>query len=112
MKGAAFDLAQTRVSLDAFYGVIDAVYIRGLAHAREREYGAAALDFQSVVDHPGIVLSDITGALAHLQLARALAGAGQTEKAKASYRRFLEIWKDADRDIPLLQEVKAEFARL
>jgi tetratricopeptide (TPR) repeat protein len=111
-KGAAFDLAQTRVSLDAFYGAIDAVYIRGLAHAREREYGAAALDFQSVVDHPGIVLSDITGALAHLQLARALAGAGQTEKAKASYRRFLEIWKDADPDILLLQEAKAEFARL
>jgi hypothetical protein len=91
---------------------MDEVYIRGLAHARAKQYQAATADFQSIVDHPGIVLSDITGTLAHLQLARALAAAGQTEKAKAEYHRFLGIWKDADPDLPLLQQAKAEAARM
>jgi len=112
LKGAAYDLAQTGVSVIAFYGVMDAVYIRGLAHLRANDYAAAASDFQSIVDHPGVVLSDITGALAHLQLARALRGAGQTEQARTAYRRFLEIWKDADPDLPLLQQAKMEQAVL
>jgi serine/threonine protein kinase/tetratricopeptide (TPR) repeat protein len=112
LKGAAYDLAEAGLSLEVSYGAMDAVYIRGLAHLRAGNCTAAAADFQTIVDHPGVVLSDITGALAHLQLARALAGASQTEKAKAEYRRFLEIWNDADSDIPLLQQAAAEYARL
>ncbi|HLJ48840.1 MAG TPA: protein kinase [Bryobacteraceae bacterium] len=112
LKGATFDLAQSGISYEAFYGVMDAVYIRGLAHMRAKDYAAAAADFQSIVDHPGIVLSDITGALAHLQLARALAGSGPTDKAKAMYHRFLDIWKDADSDLPLLQQANAETAQI
>ncbi|HLJ48839.1 MAG TPA: protein kinase [Bryobacteraceae bacterium] len=111
MKGAGYDLAQTGVSNVAFYAVMDAVYVRGLAHAHAKEYAAAAADFQSIVDHPGVVLSDITGALAYLQLARALAGSGQTDKAKDAYGRFLVTWKDADPELPLLQQAKAEAAR-
>lgn len=112
LRGAAYDLAQTGMDGIVNYGVMDAVYIRGLAHMRAKDYAAAATDFRKIVDHPGIVLCDITAPLAHLQLARALAGAGQAEKAKAEYRRFLEIWKDADPDITLLQQAKAEYGRL
>jgi serine/threonine protein kinase/tetratricopeptide (TPR) repeat protein len=112
LKGAAYDRAQSGVSFVAFYGVMDAVYIRGLAHARAKEYAAAAADFQSIVDQPGIVLSDITGALAHLQLARALKGGGQIEKARTAYHRFLEVWKDADPDLSLFQQAKSEAAQM
>ncbi|HLJ48838.1 MAG TPA: serine/threonine-protein kinase [Bryobacteraceae bacterium] len=110
LKGAEYDLAQSGVSIVAYYAVTDAVYIRGLAHLRANDYAAAAADFHNIIDHPGVVLSDITGALAHLQLARALRGAGQTEQSRTAYHRFLDIWKDADADLPVLKEAKAEAA--
>jgi hypothetical protein len=65
-----------------------------------------------MLDHRGIVLNFVTGALAHLQLGRAYAMAGDTAKAKAAYQDFLTLWKDADPDIPILKEAKAEYAKL
>jgi hypothetical protein len=72
----------------------------------------AAAEFQKILDHRGIVLSDPIGALAHLGLGRAYAMAGDTAKAKASYQDFLTLWKDADPDIPILKQAKAEYEKL
>jgi hypothetical protein len=64
------------------------------------------------LDHRGIVFADPVGAVAHLQLARALVLSGDTAKAKTAYQGFLSLWKDADPDIPILKQAKAEYAKL
>jgi predicted Ser/Thr protein kinase len=87
-------------------------YIRGLAYLAEKNGPAAAAEFQKFVDHPGIVLNFLLGSLARLQLGRAYAISGDTAKAKAAYNDFLTLWKDADADIPILKEAKAEYAKL
>jgi len=87
-------------------------YIRGLAYLAEKNGPAAAAEFQKFVDHPGIVLNFLLGSLARLQLGRAYAISGDTAKAKATYNDFLTLWKDADPDIPILKEAKAEYAKL
>ena len=63
-------------------------------------------------DHRGNVGNEPIGALAHLQLGRAYATRGGTTKARAAYQDFLTLWKDADRDIPILKQAKAEYAKL
>jgi eukaryotic-like serine/threonine-protein kinase len=73
---------------------------------------AAAAEFQKILDHPGVVLNDPIGALAHLGLARAYALSGDKAKAQTAYQDFLALWKDADPDIPILQQAKAEYAKL
>ena len=72
----------------------------------------AAAEFQKVIDHPGIVVNFVIGALAHLQLGRAQAMMGDKAAARKSYQDFLTLWKDADPDIPIYQQAKAEYARL
>jgi len=72
----------------------------------------AASEFQKFLDHRGIVLNFPLGALAHLGLARAYALSGDTAKAKTAYQDFLTLWKDADPDIPILKEAKAEYQKL
>jgi eukaryotic-like serine/threonine-protein kinase len=72
----------------------------------------AAAEFQRILDHRGIVVSDPIGALAHLQLGRAFAMSGDKTKAKSAYQNFLSLWKDADPDIPILKQAKAEYAKL
>ena len=73
---------------------------------------AAAAEFQKLIDHPGIVLNQPIGSLAHLQLGRAYALSGDNVKARAAYQNFLTLWKDADPDIPILKDAKAEYAHL
>jgi len=87
-------------------------YIRGEALLAAHDGKAAAAEFQKVLDHRGIVVNSPHGALAHLQLGRAYAMAGDTTQAKIAYQDFLTLWKDADPDIPVLKEAKAEYARL
>ncbi len=72
----------------------------------------AAAEFQKILDHRGLVGNCATGSLARLQLARAYALSGDTAKAKAAYQNFFTLWKDADLDIPILKEAKAEYAKL
>ena len=86
--------------------------MRGEAYLAARQGTEAAAEFQKILDHRGIVVSDPVGALAHLQLARAFALSGDTAKAKSAYQDFLTLWKDADSDIPVLKQAKAEFAKL
>jgi eukaryotic-like serine/threonine-protein kinase len=73
---------------------------------------AAAAQFQRILDHPGIVVNFPTGALAHLGLGRAYAMSGDTQKARTAYQDFLTLWKDADPEIPILKQAKAESAKL
>jgi tetratricopeptide (TPR) repeat protein len=88
------------------------VYLRGQAYLTVHDGTAAVSEFQKILDHPGIVLNELIGALAHLGLARAYALAGDTNKARTAYQDFLAQWKDADPDIPILKQAKAEYAQL
>jgi eukaryotic-like serine/threonine-protein kinase len=88
------------------------VYFRGQAFLALRQGGEAAAEFRKILDHPGVVLNEPIGALAHLGLGRAYTLSGDTAKAKAAYQDFLTLWKDADPDIPIYQQAKAEYARL
>ena len=87
-------------------------YLRGRAYLSTHNAKAAATEFQKLLDHPGIVLNFVTGALAHLQLGRAYATAGDTDKAKKAYQDFFALWKDADSEIPVLSQARAEYANL
>jgi tetratricopeptide (TPR) repeat protein len=93
-------------------GTLYPAYIRGQAYLAAHNGTAAAAEFQKFLDHRGIVINFPLGALAHLGLARAYALSGDTAKAKTAYNDFLTLWKDADPDIPILKQAKAEYAKL
>jgi tetratricopeptide (TPR) repeat protein len=93
-------------------GTLYPAYLRGEANLTAHNGTAAAAEFQKLLDHRGIVLNFVTGSLAHLQIGRAYVMEGDTAKAKAAYQDFLTLWKDADPDIPILKEAKAEYAKL
>jgi serine/threonine protein kinase/Tfp pilus assembly protein PilF len=95
----------------AFFGAMYPVYVRGMAYSRMRRHGEAAAEFQKILDHPGIMLNDPLGPMARLQLARALSASGDRAKSATVYKDLLTLWKDADPDVPVVQEAKAESAR-
>jgi len=97
------------------------VYVRGEAYLAAGQGNAAATEFQKILDHGGIVWNCWTGALAHLGVARANALQSRTSpaagdaarlRALAAYKDFLTLWKDADPDVPILKQAKAEYAKL
>src|SRR5579863_7965392 len=87
-------------------------YIRGLAYLQMVDGREAAAEFQKLLDHPGLVGNEVIGALSHLQLARAQKMMGNEAAARKSYGDFLSLWKDADSNIPIYQQAKAEYALL
>jgi serine/threonine protein kinase/tetratricopeptide (TPR) repeat protein len=87
-------------------------YLRGEAYLMLRDGNRAAAEFQKFIDHRGVVWNYPWGAPARLGLARAYAMEQDTAKARAAYQELLTIWKDADPDIPILKQAKAEYARL
>ena len=87
-------------------------YLRGEAYLMLRDGNRAAAEFQKFIDHRGLVGNFPWGALARLGLARAYAMQGDSAKARAAYQDFLTLWKDADPDISILKEAKAEYAKL
>jgi tetratricopeptide (TPR) repeat protein len=87
-------------------------YIRGLAYLDLGDGRSAAAQFQKMLDNPGFTVRHVTGALAWLQLARAQKMMGDEAAARKSYETFLILWKDADPDIPIYQQAKAEYAKL
>jgi tetratricopeptide (TPR) repeat protein len=97
--------------MDSF-GDLYPAYIRGLAYLQIGEGLLAKMEFQRLLDHPGLVGTNVIGALSHLQLARALKSSGDAAAAIKSYEDFLGLWKDADPDIPIYQQAKAEYAEL
>jgi hypothetical protein len=96
----------------AFINSLYPAYVRGQAYLLAHQGAAATAEFQKLLDHRGVVTNFVTGALAHLQIGRAYAMAGNTAKAKAAYQDFFALWKDADPDVPVLNEAKAEYAKL
>ena len=108
-----YELAINGLNFSHYYlGGLHSAYVRGEALMATHAYAAAAVEFQKILDHRGIVGADPIGALAHLQLGRAFAQSGDATKARASYQAFLALWKDADSGIPILEEARAESARL
>lgn len=88
------------------------VYLRGLAFLKAGKNTEAAAELQKFLDHRGVVINFPLGALARLQLARAYAAASDNARAKAAYQDFFNLWKQADADIPILKEARAESAKL
>jgi eukaryotic-like serine/threonine-protein kinase len=107
-----YELAVNGLNFNSFLGGLYSAYVRGEALSATHRYPEAAAEFQKILDHRGIVGADPIGALAHLQLGRTFALAGDKVKAKLAYGDFLTLWKDADSDIPILVQAKAEYARL
>jgi tetratricopeptide (TPR) repeat protein/predicted Ser/Thr protein kinase len=106
-----YELGGSRAT-DLDWNAMLPVFVRGEAYLAARRGSEAAAEFQKVLAHRGLVLNRPIGALAHLGLARAYVLQGDTVKAKAAYQDFLTLWKDADPDIPVLRQAKAEYARL
>ncbi len=93
-------------------GSLYPAYVRGLAYLASHQGAEAAAEFQKILDHRGIVISDPIGALAHVQLGRAYALSGDKAKAQSAYHDFLTLWKYADPDIPILKQAQADYANL
>ena len=94
------------------FGALYPAYVRGLAHLALHQGAEAAVEFQKILNHRGLVAVDPVGAMARLQLGRAFMMYGDRGKAKTAYEDFLTLWKDADPDVPILKQAKAEFAKL
>jgi eukaryotic-like serine/threonine-protein kinase len=119
---AASPIELGQISFVANISCLYPTYVRGEAYLAAGQGSAAAAEFQKILDHSGIVWNCWTGALAHLGVARADALQSRTSqgadadaarvRALAAYKDFLTLWKDADPDVPILKEAKAEYAKL
>lgn len=107
-----YELGEPPSSFFGFYGALYPVDVRGEAYLALNRGPEAVREFQKIIDHRGIVVSDPIGVLAHLQLGRAYVLSGYNIKAKAAYQDFLTLWKDADPDIPILKQARMEYAKL
>lgn len=87
-------------------------YIRGLAYLQLGEGRLAVTEFQKLLDHRGLVGTDEIGALAYLQMARAHRMMGDKAPARKWYEDFLDLWRDADPEVPILKQAKSEYANL
>ena len=112
---AAIDLLRGTAKYDLAFTGFDYLYpayIRGLAYLALGDGRSAAAQFQKLIDNPGFTVRHVTGPLARLQLARAQKMMGDEIAARKSYETFLDVWKNADSDIPIYQQAKAEYAKL
>ena len=111
-RARPYDFALPGTAFFAKFGGLYPAYIRGESYLAAGHGQEAAVEFQKVLNHRGIVFADPIGALAHLQLGRAYVASGDMAKAKNAYQDFLTLWKDADEDIPVLKQARVEYARL
>lgn len=105
---APYELGQASMLVNNMYPL----YVRGQAYLSVHDGRAAAAEFQKMLEHKGVLQNFVIASLAHFQIARAYAMAGDTAKAKAAYQDFLTLWKDADPEIPILKQARAEYAKL
>jgi eukaryotic-like serine/threonine-protein kinase len=109
LPATPYELGSPDLDLDfALYPV----YFRGEAYLMKKQSSSSISEFQKIIAHPGVVQNEIIGALAHLGLGRAYVLSHDSAKAKAEYENFLSLWKDADADIPILKQARAEYAQL
>ena len=109
---APYEQGEPPSSFFGFYGIFYPVYLRGEAYLAQNQGPAAAIEFQKILDHRGVLISDPVGALAHLELGRALASAGEKARARAAYEDFFVGWKGADSEIPVLKQARGEYVKL
>ena len=108
----AIDALRAATPYELGVGVgLDPIYVRSQAYLAEHEGSKTAGELQKIFEHRAITLNPI-GALAHLGLARAYALQGEPSKAKVAYQDFFSLWKEADPEIPVLKEAKAEYSKL
>ena len=107
-----YDFAMPGTAFFTRFGGLYTAYVRGQAYLAAGRGQEAAVEFQKVLDHRGVVLADPIGALVHLQLGRAYAVSGDMIKAKNAYKDFLALWKDADVDLPVLKQANGEYSKL
>jgi hypothetical protein len=100
------------IAFNFFFGQFHPVYLRGEAFLAAGRPSEATAEFAKIVSHRGLLFTDPLDAMARLQLAHAYASIGDAEKAKTAYTDLFSIWKDADRNLPLLNQARSEFARL
>jgi len=93
-------------------GLLQPVYVRGQAYLQLRQGEQAGAEFQKFLTHRGVTANSPLGALAYLGIARASALQGDAAKTRAAYQDFFKLWKDADPNIPILKQAKAEYAQL
>ena len=105
---APYEMGQAGMSISSLYPA----YVRGEAYLAAHNSLGAVAEFQKLVDQRGVVQNYLTGTLARLQIGRAYVMAGDTGKAKAAYQDFFNVWKEADSDIPILKEGRAEYGKL
>ena len=108
---APYDLGESTSGVYS-WAALYPVFVRGEAYLAAHQGKEAAAEFQKVLGQRGIVVNEPIGALARLQLGRAYAMQGDIDKAKVAYQDFLTLWKDADPDVPILKQAKAEYAKL
>ena len=111
-RALAYDFALPGTAFFAKFGGLYPAYVRGEAYLEARQGREAAAEFQKVLDHRGIVFADPIGTLARLQLGRAYVASGEMSQAKKAYGDFFSLWKDADADLPILKQARAEYGRL
>jgi DNA-binding winged helix-turn-helix (wHTH) protein/tetratricopeptide (TPR) repeat protein len=109
---APYEDGITESVASGLFGAMYPVYLRGEAYLAEKQGKKAAFEFQRILAHSGIVVADPVGALARLQLARAWSMESDSKKAQSAYRDLLSLWKDADPNIPVLLQAKAEYQKL
>ena len=108
----AHEFAVPSIDFNTFFAGLIPIWVRGSAYLAEHKGAEAAVEFQKIIDHKGLLAGDPIGALACLQLGRAYAMAGDKANSKLAYREFLELWKQADSETPAYKQAKAEYASL
>ena len=95
-----------------FAPALSPIYVRGQTYLAAKNASRAAAEFRKILDHHGIVFNELIGALSHLGLARAYTFQGDGAKARAADDDFFALWKNADFEVPILKQAKAEYAKL
>jgi eukaryotic-like serine/threonine-protein kinase len=107
-----YELGAPRCSVVIFFGALYPILFRGEAYLAAHKGPEAAREYQKLLDHSGPMIGDPVAVLAHLGLARSYALSGDASNARNQYKEFLDLWKDADPDLPVLHQARTELARL
>ena len=107
-----YELGAPRCTVVLFFGALYPILFRGEAYLAAHKGPEAAREYQKLLDHSGPMIGDPVAVLAHLGLARSYVVSGDASNARNQYKEFLALWKDADTDLPVLHEAKAELASL
>ncbi len=93
-------------------GTMYPVYLRGQAYLGLENGERAAAEFQKILKNPGVIVNFPLSALSHIGLGRARALSRDAAGARTAYQDFFALWKDADSEIPILKQARAEYAKL